>query len=178
MLQAGRSQVRFPLWSLFLSIDLILPAALLPWDRLSLYQKWVPEIFLEEKGGRRVRLTTSPPSVSRLPRKCGSLNVSQPYGPQRPVTGIVLPIAVHEDIALFLIRSICYAEYIPLHKFLRLQTNETHFGYEGQLRMCNCWWPTKVGALAWGLGVGLIPRIEMEHRIWKNSLTAHENFRK
>jgi hypothetical protein len=48
-------------------------------------------------GGQRVGQTTLLPSVSRLSRKCGSLNVSQPYGPSHPVTGIAFFFATTDD---------------------------------------------------------------------------------
>jgi hypothetical protein len=48
------------------------------------------ENFLWVKRGWRVRLNTSQSYVSRLSRKCGNFDVSQPYRPSGPVTGIVL----------------------------------------------------------------------------------------
>ena len=61
-LQAGRSPVRFPIGSLRFLIDVILPAALWPCYRLSLYKNEYQWYLLEEGGkdGWWVGLTTLP----------------------------------------------------------------------------------------------------------------------
>jgi hypothetical protein len=67
MVQAGRSRVRFPM-------------------RLLEYQ----EFSWCVKSGRSVRITPHRHMSADCLKKCGNLDVSQPYGPPQPVTGIAL----------------------------------------------------------------------------------------
>jgi hypothetical protein len=57
--------------------------------------------------GRRVRLTPSLPSASKLPRKRRNLNILKAYGPTRPITGITLQI-----LPFLLIDSLLFYLYI------------------------------------------------------------------
>jgi hypothetical protein len=74
----------------------ILRIALWPWDRLNLYQKWVPGVFPGGKGGRCVRLTTLPQSCAVV-MLSGNPNFLEPFGPLQAYNGTALSLPVHRS---------------------------------------------------------------------------------
>jgi hypothetical protein len=88
---------------LIFSIYLFLPAALGPGvysaHNRNEYQNHANNVAWGVNRGRCVGLTTLQPSVSRLSRQCGILNISQSYRPPLPVTRIAL---LYRDWVCFL----------------------------------------------------------------------------
>jgi len=84
---AGRSRIQFPFGTLECFIDLIFPASLWLWGRLSFWQKWVSGLSPGRNDGRCVGLTTFPPSCADCLNILGVLTSCSPKGLSRPVIG-------------------------------------------------------------------------------------------
>jgi hypothetical protein len=60
------------------------------------YDRQKHKCFWDVERGRYVRLTASSPFVGRLSRQHGILNITEPWRPPRPVTGLVLHLYIYD----------------------------------------------------------------------------------
>jgi hypothetical protein len=75
-------------------------------------------MFLGSKVRGCIGLTTLLPSVSRLSRQCGILNISQPYRPPRLVTGTALLSFFYSSKPLQRVTIIVCLYYVLTHNVL------------------------------------------------------------
>jgi hypothetical protein len=95
MLQAGRLRDRVPMRWIFSNLPNPSSHTMALGSTQPLTDMSIRNLKKETWGvkeGQHVGLTTLPPSFSHLYKKCENIDLSQPYGPPRPVTGISLPL--------------------------------------------------------------------------------------
>jgi hypothetical protein len=131
MLQVGRSRIRFPMRS-FHFLNLPNHSSL---NMVSRFTQPLTEMSSRKSSWRvkhdqSVRLTTSPPSVSRFSIEGMIHDISQPYEPLRPVTGIA---------SLYLITNLWVIYFLNLDQKDKLKRITFRFYLHFVKGQWNCW---------------------------------------